>query len=515
MIKHIELTSIIVLALFFARPYAIPAFPGAVGYGASAVGGRGGKVLFVDNLDDSGPGSLRAALEAEGPRIVLFRVSGYITVQSTISILHPFLTIAGQTAPGDGICIKRNRSMKDGAVSISTHDIVIRYLRIRSGPGRDGECCGDCLRIGAGAENIVIDHCSLSWGTDEITSSKDVKNVTYQNVIVAEGLDSATHAQGAHSMGLFICGVEAITVYRCLIAHCSYRSPVFRSLHGTHQFINNIVYNWGSYGLVCRGEDPGDLVIKGNYFKAGQNSNSNHHEIWVNQHRVRLFVKDNIGPNRPDSTYDERSCVGTGQLNKPHGDYFLSLEPQNPSVPLLGAPEAFESVLKDVGTRLPLRDAADVRIVNDVRNGTGTIIDWPEEVGGYPELNSGTLPVDSDNDGMSDAWEQKNGLDPRDPSDNNTDTDGDGYTNIEEYINAIAAGSNGTTAVSPRGRRTAALYQDPAQVFTLNGTLVGTLCGMGRLKTGTGTSVLANSPVLIARFPHGAVKRISIPGAQR
>jgi len=448
----------------------VPAFPGAEGYGANSVGGRGGRVIEVTNLNDSGPGSLRAAIEAEGPRIVVFRVAGYIEVQGELHIRDSFLTIAGQTAPGGGITIK---GYDGNSLYIfdkgSVHNITIRYLRIRHGQGGGSD---DNITIHSG-HDIIIDHVSMSWSTDEnagIWSESDrpeIYNITFQRSIMAEGL--AGHSNGMHISGEKDYSLEDpveawrrikdLTIHHNLFIHNTHRNP--RVISAGTQVINNVVYNW-KYRI---GSTMSASVIDyiNNYYQAGPMSNLN-----------RLLEHEDSSPDYPDwrTPLPDPSIYITGNVVHPnHPDpsadnwILLSYNYHNPSFPLpvrfrrlvplppaqfpvglQSALEAYSSVVADIGANarldclgnwVPNSDPVDMRLVADVVYGTGpkNPIGSPSEVGGFPEIDPGTPCTDSDHDGMPDDWENLYNFDPTDPSDGPADADGDGYTNIEEYLN--------------------------------------------------------------------------------
>ena len=431
-------------------PSSLPAFPGAEGFGADTVHGRGGRVIQVTNLDDSGPGSLRAALEAEGPRIVVFRVGGIIELESDIKVRNPYLMVAGQTAPGDGIVLK------NAGISVSAHDVVLRHLR-----GRPGDAKGqdpddrDSFQIVAGREdgrfikvyNVVFDHLSASWAIDEVMSTWGKMNeddlvydVTIQWSIISEGLDDSLHPEGPHSKGLLIGdGTSRISVHHNLFAHNPDRHPLFKS--GTSgQIINNVIYNSpGGTGLSNAERTNKPILIDAisNVYKEGPNSAGNTWAMAIKSSiptTSKVYAQGNLSPQRPTDEGDEWLGIRT-----PGGEP----GPYRADSPVLGglsvratsAQEAYEAVLSGAGATLPARDSVDARVVRDVRNGAGSFIDTPREVGGYPSYASGEAPEDSDGDGMPDAWEQENGFAPGDASDGPEDADGDGYTNVEEFLN--------------------------------------------------------------------------------
>lgn len=419
----------------------LPAFPGAEGFGKYTKGGRGGKVIFVENLNDSGPGSLREALEASGPRTVIFRTGGTIALKSSIHIENPYITVAGQTAPGDGIALKIDGSFDGPAIKIRTDEVIIRHLRVRPGPGDPGsnsDSDGDAISITKG-NNIIIDHSSMSWGVDTTLSSWfSPSNITVQWSIIAEGLNDSVHPEGKHSMGTLLGrSSDRVTFYRNLWAHNVNRNPKMQaddSFHAQHQMVNNVIYNWDNSATVIDPSEGGktngkiDLNVIGNFYKAGPNSDIKRPQIKIRD-GAKVYVKGNIGPYRLDDSWDEWAIVN-GSTS------FRSYEPFNmPDLPTVSAQTAYEEVLAGVGAIKPGRDTVDERIIKDVKNGTGRIIDHPSDVGGWPNLDKGTPPKDDDNDGMPDSWEEENGFNPKNSDDKNGDADDDGYTNLEEFLN--------------------------------------------------------------------------------
>jgi pectate lyase len=408
-----------------ARP--IPAFPGAEGYGSVTSGGRGGKVIAVTNLNDTGPGSLRAAVEAEGPRIVVFRVSGTIELDRDLRIQHPYITIAGQTAPGDGITIK-------GYLGINANDVIIRYIRVRT-DGRLGD--GDAIN-GRGRSNIILDHVSASWGTDEVLSIYAGENVTIQNTIISEAVgDGESHKFGG------IWGDKHSTYHHNLFAHNAARNP--RLTSGIKvDFRNNVLYNWGHNSLhgghknrPSRGGVPTKINVIANYYKPGPATRA---VSRIAQPMARgeddrgdWYVADNYVHGHPDLTANNWLGV--------HGNNYVKLDEPWPAMPInqQSAEEAYETVLARVGASLPKRDSVDARIIEEVRTGAAThgngIISSPSDVGGWPELESAPAPVDTSGNGIPDWWLQKYGLDVHDPEVANQDLNGTGYPNIEEYLN--------------------------------------------------------------------------------
>ncbi|MFX0200570.1 MAG: polysaccharide lyase family 1 protein [Candidatus Hodarchaeota archaeon] len=450
-----KLEIIIFIAIFLAiisstAAYSgLPAFPGAEGFGTQTPGGRGGRVYEVTNLNDSGTGSLRAAIEARGPRIVVFRTGGTIDLDSTLSIGNPYITIAGQTAPGGGITIK-------GAdIRIATHDVVIRYITSRRGPGGENHALTIYAHNSNDVYNIVIDHCSLSWATDECFSTwYRVYNVTIQWSIISEGLDCSTHPKGCHSKGALLggsyldeaqsgTGAYNISFHHNLIAHQGERLPLITTA-GTVDVVNNVLYNpyWAFSYVSFRAPTITPVNYVKNYFKYGPDSSGAHYEIRViddGGNDAEIYVEGNIGPNRASDNDPENYCVRPDSRS-----YIVGTRHTAPEITETSATGAYTMVLNKAGNYQYLncdgswfsrRDSVDQRIVSDVQNGTGRIIDDPSEVGGWLIIATGMPCADSDHDGMPDAWENLHGFNPSSASDSIQDFDNDGYTNIEEYLN--------------------------------------------------------------------------------
>ncbi|PAC28932.1 polysaccharide lyase [Flectobacillus sp. BAB-3569] len=459
----------------------IPAFPGAEGGGAYSFGGRGGKVYVVTSLEDDGVGSLRWACEQGGARMVVFNVSGIIRLKRPLIIRAPYITIAGQTAPGDGVCVAGE------SVWINTHDVVIRYMRFRRGEtnvGRRDDSIG-----GNPIGNIMIDHVSASWGLDEnmsmyrhmyndstgkIEDKLPTVNITIQNSIFSEALDTWNHAFGS------TLGGENCTFMRNLWADNAGRNPSI-GWFGIFNFVNNVVFNW-----VHRSIDGGDYRamynIINNYFKPGpetpKNTSIGHRILKPESGRSKLkyltfgraYVDGNIMEGNERVT--KNNWDGGVQVEDlPNaGKYTDSIRWNKPlpmpKLTILPTKTAHDYVLANAGATLPKRDAVDARVIEQVRTGKITItpnVKLPEtqfkhrrlpidsykngiitdisQVGGYPEYK-GTPYKDSDNDGMPDAWEIKNGLNPKDANDASKDRNKDGYTNIEEYLNSVVSVKN-------------------------------------------------------------------------
>lgn len=427
--------------LFFgflaANPaHAIPAFPGAEGFGANATGGRGGKVIFVTNLNDSGPGSFRHAVEEEtGKRIVIFRVGGTIELSKRIKINSPDITIAGQTAPFPV-------TLKNAGLKIGASNVIVRGMRLRAGDitgGQEAEDRDSLSIVGDGIENVIIDHCSISWGVDETASTwYDVSNITFQWNIISEGLQNSLHPKGAHSTGL-LAGDNAdnISIINNYFAHNYRRNPLLSSLLHA-EVVNNVIYNWGKHSIQVQDyNEKGNTTqanIINNYYKPGRSTEYQRALLlWLLPSSSQVFYSGN--------RYETSSGL-VDPITQPE-----LMDVDNPailtnsrtfadSVHTIRSAEAAKAlVLAQAGAMWPRRDAIDQRVVGDFFSGTGEIIDSPSEVGGWISGFQLTGPTDSDNDGMPDSWEQQHGLNPQSAVDGNGDLDGDGYTNIEEFIN--------------------------------------------------------------------------------
>lgn len=485
-----------------SRPYdlrqaKIPAFPGAEGGGMYTFGGRGGKVLTVTNLNDDGPGSFRWACEQGGARIVVFNVSGNIVLKTPIIVRAPYITIAGQTAPGEGVQISGE------SFQVDTHDVIVRHMRFRRGNThvwyREDSFGGNPVG------NIMIDHCSCEWGLDENISfyrhmfdlhdgkpkrKVPTVNVTIQNTISAKALDTWNHAFGS------TIGGENSSFMRNLWADNTGRNPSI-GWGGVFNFVNNIIYNW-----VHRTADGGEYSTMSNfinnYYKPGPltpegpisyrivKSESRSNKLFDYPQYGRIYATGNIVEGNERVTKDNwDGGIQIADKDLPNGipgdvkALMHSDEPfAMPHLTIIPSDQTFDNVLSNVGATLPCRDIVDQRIVEEVRTGQAYyvkklpkknpygdmwglsdksknkegffkyrrldndsyehgIITNIEQMGGFPKYKKYTAWKDSDGDGMPDEWEIANGLNPNDPSDANLDCNGDGYTNIEKYINGI------------------------------------------------------------------------------
>ena len=424
-------------------PDGLPVFPGAEGFGTHTRAGRGGKVLAVTSLADSGPGTLRDALADASPKTIVFRVGGIIELRSLLFVAHPFVTIAGQTAPGDGIVLK------NFGLVVTTNDVLIQSIRVR--PGNQGATpadrnkaiaiLGPTGKARSGAYNVVVDHVSASWGEDETVSTWfGPHDITVSWSIVSEGLNRSRHFKGGHSAGLLVGDhSDRVSLHHNLLAHNDYRNPLIIS-GGTHEIVNNVVYDWGSLVTEIVDDAPASVNVVGNWYQAGPSSKTPY-EILINptgKNQVpRVFVSGNAKSGEASVPADEWTRVQLGWRSKGAPEKYRAAGPAPGARVTAGdAKEALRLVTAGAGAVVPRRDSIDERIVADVRNGSGSIIDSPDQVGGYPVYARGVAPADSDGDGIADEWERRNGLDPANPSDGNA-VDRDGYTNLERYLHSL------------------------------------------------------------------------------
>jgi pectate lyase len=429
------------------------AFPGADGAGKFTRGGRGGKVIEVTSLaDNTSPGTLRYAVNQTGARTVVFRVSGTIILNSELNITKDSITIAGQTAPGDGICLRKF------PIRVSANQVVIRYLRSRLGDESGGE--SDAFNGYSGTnyakKNIIIDHCSSSWSQDETMTFYGYDSMTVQWCIISESMYNSSHPKGAHGYGGIWGGTNA-SYHHNLIAHHSSRTPRFSGKGTTVEclnldFRNNVIYNWGFNNVY--GGEASTVNIVGNYYKYGP-ATSNSVKSRIVQPldaAAQWYVADNYVDGYPAVTVDNWQGVAKDKAVPVKAATSFSNVLSSTDEP----EAAYQRVLLSAGAVLPKRDTIDSRIVYETMNRTalagGTtyakdkgldttkkygIIDSQSDAGGWPEYRSAAAPLDTDHDGMPDAWESLRGLNPNDPSDRNLTGSG-GYTKLEEYLNELA-----------------------------------------------------------------------------
>lgn len=418
----------------------VPAFPGAEGAGAMSLGGRGGRAIHVSNLDDSGPGSLRSAIDASGPRTVIFDLGGTIRLQKPLTIANGRITIAGQTAPGGGITIR------DHGLRIRADDVVIRFFRSRLGDRSGAD--DDAISIISG-HRIILDHVSASWGTDETLSpspnwrrGEDLGDVTVQWSIISESLCAPIQPKGIHCYGTLV-GTgrgNRISLHHDLWADHSGRmprpenklSPSEDPVGGLISVRSNVFYNWGGPQVGYDSGPPGKLSLNFVDNSYWQGPSSKGVLIYENRNPfARGWFSGNAfnGVVMPDQWSQVLSRTPGFQLAGP-----VRIAPVTPDP----AASAYRRVLAGAGDSLA-RDSVDQRVIAGVSSRNGTLIDSQEQVGGWPSLASGTAWIDRDGDGLPDQWESRHGLDPTNGADSSRDSNGDGYTNLEEWLNSVAA----------------------------------------------------------------------------
>ncbi len=441
----------------------LPAFPGAEGEGKFTTGGRGGKVIYVTNLnDDALPGSLRYALNQTGPRYILFKISGTIQLKAKLNITKGDITIAGQSAPGDGICLR------DFSVENQADNVIIRYIRFRMGDEAKQQ---DDAFWGRNHANIIIDHCTMSWSTDECASFYDNSNFTMQWCLLSESLRISVHDKGAHGYG-GIWGGKKVSFHHNLLADHDSRNPRFCGSRYSNRpdlemvdYRNNVIFNWG--GNSAYAAEGGSYNMINNYYKPGPATSSS------SKTRIIQPYPDDGTNSQPAGTYGKFYVAGNYMSGSSavNNDNWLGVNPHpnfglyTPVVTINDlksvkefpatnitthtAEVAYQKVLDYAGACL-VRDAVDQRIIHDVTTGVPTfvdggngstkgIIDTQTAVGGWPDLKTLPAPVDSDGDGMPDAWEDANGLSKNSSSDAQLTTVDGKYPNIEAYLNSQVA----------------------------------------------------------------------------
>ena len=482
------------------------AFEGAEGYGAFTSGGRGGRVVHVTNLDDSGIGSLRWALDQSGPRTIVFDVSGTITLSSQIVIEDGDVTIAGQTAPGDGISIAGSR------IRVNDDNVVVRGLHFRPGDGEVGMDPDDRdgLMIGTTdhtISDVIIDHNSFEWAVDEnLTINGNVSQVTISNNIIAEGLNNSIHSKGAHSKGLLVSNwgqddgslTHDISIIKNLMSGNAQRNPEVRAGQNI-EIINNLSYNYGlSHVVYYLGGASGgtlktDIVVVGNVITPGPSSQDYKVPIAIGAMADGsiIVLDDNLWTKiAADSAgnQDQRKLYWDGG-----GAEFVVVGEAVTSglVNILDSLDVTDYVLANAGANPNNHDAIDQRIIDDARNGTGSLVDSLDEVGGPAPLEGITGPSDSDRDGMPDWFETLYGFDLK-GFDANGDSDGDGYTNLEEYINGLITGFDTPVVREP-------VASTPQKS---NGTIIHTVVSL-------------DTPIALEQFLGGTGEKIDLSAVLR
>ena len=418
------------LTIYAPGAQPLPAFPGAEGAGANAKGGRGGDVYHVTNLDDSGPGSLREGIRtATGPRTIVFDVAGTIHLVSRLNINKSFLTIAGQTSPGDGVTIAGHSTVVSGS------NVVIRYLRFRMGDLNCPAVQDDALWVDK-TSDVILDHVSASWSVDETLSVTESNRVTVQWSYITESMKGSCHEKGAHGYGSLIrYGAGQVTYHHNLYAHHDSRNPRVGDNIGL-DFVNNVIYDWGGESSYSGPADEGSPRINyvGNYLVAGpMTASSKLRAFSSGGATTQIYQSNNLLDGDKDGTRDGTNnewsmFIGSYTRREPARFEFAQVNTHD-------AATAYELVLKTAGSSLK-RDSVDERVAGEVRGETGRHINSQSEVGGYPTLNPGPALNDADNDGIPDQWETSHGLNPTDGSDGPAVAAG-GYTNLELYLNDL------------------------------------------------------------------------------
>ena len=463
----------LILISFIATVHAqTPAFPTAEGDGMYTTGGRGGSILYVTKLSDDGTtGTLRWAINQTGTRTIVFQVAGIIALTSELRIKNGNLTIAGQSAPGDGICLKNY------PVVLQANNVIIRFMRFRMGDeaAEADKLAGNTAYGWDGADaiwgrdqtDIIIDHCSMSWNIDECSSFYDNKRFTMQWCFMAESMRNSVHSKGAHGYG-GIWGGEPATFHHNILAFHDSRNPRFCGSRYTNSpstelvnFVNNVIYNWGSNsGYAGEG---GRYNMINNYYRSGaatgssatyrifspngdSGTNSQPAGVWGT-----FYLNGNIMKNYTAVTSNnwlgfQPASLGTKSIT----DLESTVSFPAPILTTQTANDAYVSVTTYGGASLK-RDAVDTRVINNILNGTiscsagsngstGGFIDSQKDVGGWPAYtyNANAVPVDTDGDGMPDTWETAHGLNPNSPADGTTTTLDGKYTNVEIYLNELA-----------------------------------------------------------------------------
>jgi hypothetical protein len=461
--KRILLFSVFLLLISSGLCAATPAFPGAEGGGMYTTGGRGGTVYYVNTLEDNSTGnstthegSLRWCLSQSGTRTILFKVSGIITLNSQLSISKGSVTIAGQTAPGDGVCLRYYTTY------VGADNVIIRYMHFRLGDTAAQE--NDAI-WGRNQSDIILDHCSMSWCVDECASFYSNKNFTMQWCLLAESLRYSVHDKGAHGYG-GIWGGENATWHHNMLAHHDSRNPRFNGWKRTGlnysttiaeervDYRNNVIYNWG--GNSAYGGESGHYNMVNNYYKYGPATSSKYRILqpWADAGTTVITPRYGLFYMTGNYVYGYPAVTSnnsTGIDNKTGvslSTFLMSTPYAFYPVTTHSAEKAFEKVLAHVGCSLK-RDTVDGRLVQEAKNGTYTftgshgssngLIDTQSDVGGWPVYSSTTAPTDTDIDGMPDDWEKANSLNPDNAADGVMYTLDDAYTNLEVYLNSLVA----------------------------------------------------------------------------
>ncbi len=425
----------------------LPVFPGAEGYGTTTPAGRGGATLLVTSLADDGPGTLRDAVSTPGPRMVVFAVAGEIALHSHLEVHEPYLTVAGHSAPGEGVVVT------GAGLVIFTHDVLVQHLRIRPGLGPVDPEVNDAVTMlgpdeqgtGACAHHVVIDHGSFSWSEDELVSTgSSAHDLTLSYNLVAEALNEGRHPKGSHSAGLLI-GFRAncVSAHHNVLAHNDFRNPLLSDV-GRVDYVNNLAYDCGVLaGELSPDAHPSEVNLAGNVWIPGPAStdplpalivHGSHpiHYVAETYHLLsqagdaaRIWVEDDVAPG---------AILAAGYAGEPVLPEQIADAPfAVPGVTRWPAEDLEAELSPVVGATMPIRDGVDERILAELAGRTGGIVDQPSDVGGVDVPAPAEPRADEDGDGMPDEWEITEGLDPA-TADETGDADGDGYTNLEEWL---------------------------------------------------------------------------------
>ena len=441
-------------------------FPGAEGFGTKSVGGRGGELCFVTNTNDTGDGSFRSCAERSGRRIVVFKTGGTIIAESQIDIDDPYISIYGQTAPGDGILIRGSLNSSKAVIRIRTHDVLMQHMRIRAGSSHQITCCRDSIAIGEPGQvyNVVLDHNSITWGLDEILDIwYDTHDITLSYNIIAESLhDNGSNDEGPAGRGLLIgsSGAHSISLHHNYIAHSYQRNPMVRTT-GIVDITSNLIYHHVSRGAKHDDLYGGQKVnwVKNKYIPLLGNANGYDDDTKVDwgdilmsksNSQTAAYFEGNLGHHRTSNTQPEWAIAHTdwGTPYDPSLGYHSDTRFPAPEITETDAEDLETVIPATVGATLPSRSPVDSRILDQLAQRQGRLLncveqaDRPNETrcannaGGWPDLSAGTPPIDEDEDGMPDDWELRNGMDPN-IFDSHLDLNDDQYTNLEAWIFSI------------------------------------------------------------------------------
>jgi len=464
----------------------LAAFPGAEGFGRLATGGRGGKVIEVTTLNDAGPGSFREAFNQYPgePITIVFRVGGIIELKSTLKPARSNVTVAGQTAPGDGICLK-NYTFK-----LHGNNLIVRYIRSRPGNTSGANVAGVYGLNMENCKNFIVDHCSMSWSIEEVATFYDNKYSTVQWCLISESLNSSFNGKGDHGYA-GVWGGQYASYHHNLIAHHHSRAIRFNGsrAHDTTAVVdyrNNVIYNWGDMNAAYGNEvnikgGSAQLNMVNNYFKGGPATPAARAAVIFDVTQAydaanpekpvgTVYATGNYDVGYPAVTADNWVGILLHHYPATAANFarFKQVAPTPNLAPITTetAEAAYRAVLAGAGATVPVRDAVDARIVQETRTGTATgsspggsatyglrqgIIDSQTEVGGWPAYKSGPAPTDTDHDGMPDAWEKAHKLNPNNDADRNGTT-ASGYTQLEEYLNSLTGIKNTSGKLKPATR---------------------------------------------------------------